>query len=316
MAKRSRCGRSFELLEQYLNENLTPEQTEKITGAPPRRHRPGRGDRQEPREDAVRRGHGAQPVLQRRSEGPRDLPRRGAHAEPRLPGRQRGQLRRQLPHRALRRHAPFSMEDPFNLQLDPKARPAKSSKYLHYESLHYYNYGDRPLRVGQHAVHRQGHMPAPTKAMWLNNSNSVIGNVKWHYDVVVNTLPKIEFIAFADWWWTGSCEYSDIVFACDSWAEFKHPDMTASVHQPVRADVPEDAAQARLRHARRHRDHRGVSKALGKVHERAPVRPTCGSSSTTIRSRRTCSASSTARRRSRATRSRSCSRRPKRASRR
>jgi hypothetical protein len=41
----------------------------------------------------------------------------------------------------------------------------------------------------------KGHMPAPTKAMWLNNSNSVIGNVKWHYDVVHNTLPKIEFIA-------------------------------------------------------------------------------------------------------------------------
>jgi nitrate reductase alpha subunit len=52
--------------------------------------------------------------------------------------------------------------------------------------------------------------------MWLNNSNSVIGNVKWHYDVVNNTLPKIELIAFADWWWTGSCEYADIVFACDS----------------------------------------------------------------------------------------------------
>jgi nitrate reductase alpha subunit len=68
--------------------------------------------------------------------------------------------------------------------------------------------------------------------MWLNNSNSVIGNVKWHYDVVNNTLPKIEFIAYADWWWTGSCEYSDMVFACDSWAEFKHPDMTGSCTNP------------------------------------------------------------------------------------
>jgi nitrate reductase alpha subunit len=68
--------------------------------------------------------------------------------------------------------------------------------------------------------------------MWLNNSNSVIGNVKWHYDVVHNTLPKIEFIAFSDWWWTGSCEYADIVFACDSWAELKQPDMTASCTNP------------------------------------------------------------------------------------
>src|SRR5690606_30684444 len=70
------------------------------------------------------------------------------------------------------------------------------------------------------------------KSMWLNNSNSVIANVKWHFDVVNNTLPKVEFIAFADWWWTGSCEYADIVFAADSWAEFKHPDMVASGSNP------------------------------------------------------------------------------------
>ncbi|MBM3290080.1 MAG: hypothetical protein FJY92_08010 [Candidatus Hydrogenedentes bacterium] len=75
-------------------------------------------------------------------------------------------------------------------------------------------------------------MPVPTKAMWLNNSNSVIGNIKWHYDVVINTLPKLEFIAYSDWWWTGSCEYADLVFAVDSWAEFKQADMTASCTNP------------------------------------------------------------------------------------
>jgi nitrate reductase alpha subunit len=68
--------------------------------------------------------------------------------------------------------------------------------------------------------------------MWLNNSNSVIGNIKWHFDVVNNTLPKIEFIAFSDWWWTGSCEYADLVFGVDSWAEFKQPDMTGSCTNP------------------------------------------------------------------------------------
>lgn len=125
----------------------------------------------------------------------------------------------------------FAMEDPFNPELAPK-KPSKVKKYSKYESLHYYNYGDRPLRVGNTLFTGKGHLPAPTKAMWLNNSNSVIGNVKWHFDVVHNTLPKIEFIAFADWWWTGSCEYADIVFACDSWAEFKHPDMTASCTNP------------------------------------------------------------------------------------
>ena len=125
----------------------------------------------------------------------------------------------------------FIAEDPFNLQLDPAGK-VKVKKYTHYESLHYYNNGDRPLRVGNALLTGKGHMPTPTKAMWLNNSNSVIGNVKWHYDVVHNTLPRIEMIAFADWWWTGSCEYSDIVFAVDSWAEFRHIDMTASCTNP------------------------------------------------------------------------------------
>lgn len=125
----------------------------------------------------------------------------------------------------------FGVEDPFAPQTDPEGK-ATLRKSLHYESLHYYNYGDRPLRVGGHLFTGQGHLPAPTKAMWLNNSNSVIGNVKWHFDVVHNTLPKIEFIAFADWWWTGSCEYADLVFGVDSWAEFKQPDMTASCTNP------------------------------------------------------------------------------------
>ena len=125
----------------------------------------------------------------------------------------------------------YAAEDPFNLQLDPNGK-VSTHKYSHYESLHYYNNGDRPLRVGNALLTGAGHMPTPTKAMWLNNSNSVIGNVKWHYDVVHNTLPRIEMIAFSDWWWTGSCEYADIVFAADSWAEFRHIDMTASCTNP------------------------------------------------------------------------------------
>ena len=125
----------------------------------------------------------------------------------------------------------YAVEDPFNIQLN-KGGKATVKKYTHYESLHYFNYGDRPLKVGNKNFTGEGHTPAPTKAMWLNNSNSVIGNIKWHYDVVNNTLPKMDFIAYSDWWWTGSCEYSDIVFAVDSWAEFKAPDMCASCSNP------------------------------------------------------------------------------------
>lgn len=132
----------------------------------------------------------------------------------------------------------FVVEDPFHLQLDPKGK-VTTKKYLHYDSIHYFNYGDRPLHAGKHLLTGKSHLPTPTKVMWLNNSNSVIGNIKWHYDVVNNTLPRVEFIAFADWWWTGSCEYADLIFACDSWAEVKVPDMTASCTNPFVQIYPE-----------------------------------------------------------------------------
>jgi nitrate reductase alpha subunit len=39
-------------------------------------------------------------------------------------------------------------------------------------------------------------------------------------------------VAVNEWWWSTSCEYADVVFAIDSWAEMKQPDMTASVTNP------------------------------------------------------------------------------------
>jgi nitrate reductase alpha subunit len=39
-------------------------------------------------------------------------------------------------------------------------------------------------------------------------------------------------IAVQEWWWSTSCEWADVVFGVDSWAELKHPDMTASVTNP------------------------------------------------------------------------------------
>lgn len=128
----------------------------------------------------------------------------------------------------------WALEDPFDPALDP-ATPAsavKKRKLFKYESAHYWNYGDRPLRAGKKLFTGPSHMPTPSKALMLSNSNSIIGNAKWHYDVVMNTLPRMELITVADWWWTASCEYADIVFAVDSWAETKSPDFTASVTNP------------------------------------------------------------------------------------
>lgn len=125
----------------------------------------------------------------------------------------------------------YIMEDPFNPELDP-SKPAKLKYYFKFESAHYYNYGDRPLRIGNKLFTGKTHMPTPTKILWWANSNSLLGNAKWFYDVMHNTLPRIETLIVNEWWWTLSCEYADVVFGVDSWAEFKYPDLTASVTNP------------------------------------------------------------------------------------
>ncbi|MEW6433058.1 MAG: molybdopterin-dependent oxidoreductase, partial [Myxococcota bacterium] len=222
----------FDLLKQYLDDNLTPEQASAITGAPAKVFTElAQAIARNPEKTLFATGMGPNQFFNS------DLKDRAIFLVAALtrnlgfPGGNVGSYAGNYRAALFGGMGAFVMEDPFNLQLDPGS-PPKPRKYLHYESLHYFNYGDRPLRVGNTLFTGKGHLPTPTKAMWLNNSNSVIGNVKWHYDVVHNTLPRIEFIAYSDWWWTGSCEYADVVFACDSWAEFKQPDMTASCTNP------------------------------------------------------------------------------------
>jgi nitrate reductase alpha subunit len=128
-------------------------------------------------------------------------------------------------------------ENPFDIELDP-AKPARPKQYWKAESAHYYNHEDHPLRVGKKLLTGQTHIPAPTKSMWFANANSILGNVKWHYNTVINVLPRIEMIAVNEWWWTPSCEWADIVFGVDSWAELKLPDMTASVTNPFLTVFP------------------------------------------------------------------------------
>lgn len=128
-------------------------------------------------------------------------------------------------------------ENPFDIELDP-AKPARPRQYWRPESAHYYNHEDHPLRVGTKLLTGSSHMPAPTKSMWFANANSILGNVKWHFNTVVNVLPRIEMIAVHEWWWSASCEWADIVFGVDSWSELKHPDMTASVTNPFLVVFP------------------------------------------------------------------------------
>ncbi len=128
-------------------------------------------------------------------------------------------------------------ENPFDLELDP-TKPARPKQYWRPESAHYYNHEDHILKVGNRRLTGDTHIPTPTKSMWFANANSILGNVKWHYNTVVNVLPKIEMIAVNEWHWSTSCEWADVVFAVDSWAELKHPDVAGSVTNPFLTVFP------------------------------------------------------------------------------
>jgi nitrate reductase alpha subunit len=158
----------------------------------------------------------------------------------------------------------YIKEDPFNIQLD-ESQKAKVRGYFKFESAHYYNHRDKPLRVGNKNFTGRTHMPTPTKSLMFCNANSILGNLKGHYEAVVNTLPNIEMISVADWWWSTSCEYADIVWAVDSWGEFQYPDATASVTNPFLQMFPR-APIKRLHDTRGDIEvHAGISKAFAKI---------------------------------------------------
>jgi len=127
--------------------------------------------------------------------------------------------------------AQFIAEDPFDVELNPN-RPARTRGYYKMESAHYFNSGDRILRMGKSVLTGKTHTPTPTKAILMSNSNSLVGNTKGHYEQVLNTHKRVELIVTNEWWWTATCEHSDVVFPVDSWAEFRFPDMTMSVTNP------------------------------------------------------------------------------------
>lgn len=222
----------FSLLAEYLRENMSPSKVEKLTGAPAGAIVAlAEQIARNPEKTTFATGMGPNQFFNSDLKDRAILLVAALSRNLGFPGGNVGSYAGNYRASIIGGVGVFAAENPFEPQVDPKG-PVATKKYSHYESLHYFNYGDRPLRRGNALFTGKSHMPAPTKSMWLNNSNSVIGNVKWHYDVVLNTLPKVELVAFADWWWTGSCEYADVVFAADSWAEFKHPDMTASCTNP------------------------------------------------------------------------------------
>jgi nitrate reductase / nitrite oxidoreductase, alpha subunit len=155
-------------------------------------------------------------------------------------------------------------EDPFQQQLDP-AGEVPTRSYVKTESAHYFNYGDRPLRVGNKLFTGKSHLSTPTKLCWWANTNSILGNAKWSYDLIHNTLPRVETIIVNEWWWSMTCEYADIVFGVDSWAEFKHPDMAGSVTNPFVTVYPRTPLPRIFETVADIETLAGVAKALGQA---------------------------------------------------
>lgn len=259
------CRPIFELTQQYLNENLTPAQVEKITWAPQQAVTSlaqsiaenrgatliacGMGPNQFWNNDNKDRSLFLVLALTA------NLGKHGANI-----GSYAGNYKLTLFSGIPR----FSMEDPFHLQLNPGAAP-KIKPYIRYESMHYWANGERLMKAGDKKITTGAHVPTPTKVIWQVNSNSSLGNQKGHYDVVNNTLPRAECVTYNEWWWTASCEYSDIVYGVDSWMEFKYPDMTGSNTNPFVQVYPRTPIKRTFGTVSDNETYLGVSKALTKL---------------------------------------------------
>jgi len=133
----------------------------------------------------------------------------------------------------------WNAEDPFNITLDPLAdgQQIKVKKYFKSENIAYWNYEDRPLVVTDRLTGQRvmltghTHMPTPTKTIWTANAN-LLNNAKWAYNMIANVDPHVEMVIVNDWEWTASCEYADVVFPVQSWAELSMADMTGSCSNP------------------------------------------------------------------------------------
>ncbi|MEZ6080593.1 MAG: molybdopterin-dependent oxidoreductase [Pirellulaceae bacterium] len=140
----------------------------------------------------------------------------------------------------------YIAENPFQPELDPQQPVTNFKKYFRGESVHYFNHGDTILRYGDAVLTGKTHLPTPSKSIHVSNSNSLIGNAKGHYETVVNTLRRVEFVGVNEWWWTASCEYADVVFPIDSWAEVSGYDHQC--HQSVSLHLSSDVASSHPRH--------------------------------------------------------------------
>ena len=159
----------------------------------------------------------------------------------------------------------WTAEDPFDPELDPEA-PAVTDQRYTMQSAHWYSHGDRPLKVDGEYFMGDSQLFTPTKFLWTAGSNSILGNAKGSFDIIENMLRtgRIEALFTNEWWFTKTCEYSDIVFPADSWAEYHVHDITASVTNPFVMAMPETGLDERVYNSRNDAQiYKGVAEKLG-----------------------------------------------------
>ncbi|MFI5456382.1 MAG: molybdopterin-dependent oxidoreductase [Isosphaerales bacterium] len=133
--------------------------------------------------------------------------------------------------------ASYTAEDPFRPVLDDKVRI--THEHLRHttdgEDPSYWACGEKVLaaqtREGRKVFTGKTHLPTPTKALWYNNAN-FLNQSKWIYNIIVNSLPKMDLIVDQQIEWTGSAEYADVVLPVNSWVEFQDLEMGASCSNP------------------------------------------------------------------------------------
>ncbi|MFW6195129.1 MAG: molybdopterin-dependent oxidoreductase, partial [Chloroflexota bacterium] len=99
----------------------------------------------------------------------------------------------------------YIVEDPFEQTVDPgiDGRDIKKRAMLQFESVHFWDHGDKALIVetpnyGRVVMTGESHMPSPTKVIWHANAN-LLGVAKWHYNQIANVLPKQELYIAQDY---------------------------------------------------------------------------------------------------------------------
>ncbi|MEK7468622.1 MAG: molybdopterin-dependent oxidoreductase [Planctomycetota bacterium] len=129
-------------------------------------------------------------------------------------------------------------EDPFHPEMDDKidGKDVHAHGYSQDEEPAYWNYDDKPLVVetpgkGRKSFTGATHMPTPTKFLWYTNVN-IFNNAKWAYQMLMRTNTKIEMIVGTDIEMNSTVEYSDLIFAANTWLEFEDLEITGCCSNP------------------------------------------------------------------------------------